>query len=195
MKTTLLEPGKYYHVYNRARNGYPLFGEEEDFRFFLKLYQTHVCPIAETYAYCLLSDHLHFLIRIRDEACGSLYKNFALLFNAYAKGYNKHNGKEGKLFRFKMKRKEIRSVNYILELIRYINQNPWRHGVTEHPANYRFSSFRATLTTGQTMVAKELVQSYFGTRENLTANLLTQVDEEVIRPFILEELPSGQATG
>ncbi|MEI7663542.1 MAG: transposase [Bacteroidota bacterium] len=187
MKTTLLEPGKYYHVYNRAKNGEPLFEDEEAFRFFLKLYQAHICPIAETMAYCLLSDHLHFLIRIRENAEGSLYKHFALLFNSYAKGYNKHNEKEGRLFKFKLKRKEIRSFTYILELIRYINQNPWRHGVTEHPANYRFSSFRATMTSGQTMVAKEMVQSYFGTRENLTANLLTQVDEEVIRPFILEE--------
>ena len=50
MKTTLMEPGKYYHVYNRAKNGDPLFESEEAFRFFLKLYQTHICPIAETYA-------------------------------------------------------------------------------------------------------------------------------------------------
>ncbi len=187
MKTTLLEPGKYYHVYNRAKNGDPLFGNEEDYRFFLKLYQTHICPIAETYAYCLLSDHLHFLIRIREDADGSLYKHFALLFNGYAKGYNRHNAKEGKIFKFKLKRKEIRSATFFQEMVRYVNQNPWRHGVTEHPANYRFSSFRATMTNGQTMIAKEQVQGYFGTHENLAINLLTLVDENLIRPLILEE--------
>ena len=187
MKTTLLEPGKYYHIYNRAKNGDPLFENEEAYRFFLKLYQAHICPIAETYAYCLLNDHLHFLIRIRDDAAGSLYKHFALLFNGYSKGYNKHNEKEGKIFKFKLKRKEIRTTPGVLEMIRYVNQNPWRHGLTESPANYRFSSFRATLTTAPTMVAKEQVQGYFGSRENLTTSLLTRVDESTIKPLMLEE--------
>jgi REP element-mobilizing transposase RayT len=187
MKTTLLEPGKYYHVYNRAKNGDPLFENEEAFRFFLKLYQAHVCPIAETYAYCLLSDHLHLLIRIREDAGGCLYKPFALLFNAYAKGYNRHNDKAGKVFKFKLKRKEIRSTQFVLEMIRYVNQNPWRHGIAEHPANYRFSSFRATMTSYPTMVAKEQVQACFGSHENLETNLLIQVDETRIRTLLLEE--------
>jgi REP element-mobilizing transposase RayT len=187
MKTPLLEPGKYYHVYNRAKNGDPLFEGEEACRFFLKLYQAHICPIAETYAYCLLSDHLHFLIRIREDAEGGLYKQFALLFNGYTKGYNRHNEKMGKVFKFKLKRKEIKSTPYFLEMIRYVNQNPWRHGVTTHPANYRFSSFRATMTAGPTLIAKEQVQSYFGSHANLEANLLTQVDEKVIKMLMLEE--------
>ena len=187
MKTTLLEPGKYYHVYNRAKNGDPLFENEEAFRFFMKLYQAHICPIADTYAYCLLHDHLHLLIRIREEAGGSLYKPFAMLFNSYTKGYNKHNGKEGRVFKFKLKRVEIRNTPYFLEMIRYINQNPWRHGETEHPANYRFSSFRATMTTGPTLVAKDKVQEYFGSHENLSVNLLTRVDESAIRLLMLED--------
>ena len=95
--------------------------------------------------------------------------------------------KEGKVFKFKLKQKEIKSLASFLEMIRYVNQNPWRHGVTEHPAEYRFSSFRATMTTGPTMVAKELVQGYFGSHENLQANLLTQVDETVIRTLMLED--------
>jgi putative transposase len=187
MKTTLLEPGKYYHVYNRAKNGDPLFEDEEAFRFFLKLYQAHIVPIAETYAYCLLSDHLHFLIRIRQDAEGDLYKHFALLFNGYAKGFNREHENAGRIFKFKLKRKEIRSTTSLLDLIRYVNQNPWRHGAAEHPANYRFSSFRATMSAAPTMLAKEQVQEYFGSHENLETNLLTQVDEDLIRSYILEE--------
>ena len=187
MKTPLLEPGKYYHVYNRAKNGDPLFGDEEACRFFLKLYQAHICPIAETYAYCLLSDHLHFLIRIRDSAGGSLYKPFALLFNGYSKGYSRFNEREGRIFKFKLKRKEIRSVTDVLEMIRYVNQNPWRHGVADHPADYRFSSYRATMTSGPTLVAKEQVRAYFGSHENLENNLLSQVDESTIKTLMLED--------
>jgi len=187
MKKVLFEPGKCYHVFNQAKNGDPLFDSEEAFRFFLKLYQAHIVPIAETYAYCLLGDHLHFLIRIRDEAEGSLYKPFALLFNGYAKGYGRQHETVAKVFRFKLKRKEIRSTQTLLELIRYVNQDPWRHGATEHPALYRFSSFRATLSAAPTLLAKERVIGHFGTHGNLEENLLAPVNPNLLRRFTLEE--------
>jgi REP element-mobilizing transposase RayT len=187
MKYALLEPGKYYHVYNRARNGEPLFGDEESFRFFMKLYQAHIVPVAETYAWCLMQDHLHLLVRMRDDAEGSLYRPFALLFNSYASGYNRHYHRQGRVFRFKLKRIEIRSERCFREMIRYVNQNPWRHGAIEHPAQYRFSSFRSTLTQGPSLVAREKLIGWFGSREELTEQLLTQVDEKTIRPLLLEE--------
>ncbi|MCX6277746.1 MAG: transposase [Bacteroidetes bacterium] len=187
MKFTLLEPGKYYHIYNRAKNGDPLFENEEAFRFFMKLYKSHIAPIAETYAYCLLHDHLHLLIRIKDDAEGSLFKPFAILFNSYTSGYNRHNGKEGRIFKFKLKRIEIRSLPNFREMIRYVNQNPWRHGVTDHPGSYRFSSFRSTITNGPTIIAKDKIMRQFGSSENLEASLLNQVDESKIKLLLLEE--------
>jgi REP element-mobilizing transposase RayT len=187
MKFTLIEPGKYYHVYNRAKNGDPLFEGEEAFRFFMKLYKTHVDPIAETYAYCLMKDHLHLLVKIRDNAEGSLFRPFALLFNSYTAGYNRHYGHDGRIFKFKLKRVEIRSSRFLPDLIRYVNQNPWRHGQIEHPGYYRFSSYRSTLTSGPTMIAQDKVIGHFGSRENLETGLLTQVDEEGIRMFLLED--------
>ncbi len=187
MKTTLFEPGKYYHVYNQAKNGDPLFGNEEAFRFFLKLYQAHICPIAETYAYSLMSDHLHFLIRIREDAGGKLYKPFALLFNGYAKGYSRQHETVAKVFKYKLKRKEIRSARTLMEMIRYVNQDSWRHGAAEHPGYYRFSSYRATLSAAPTLLAKDEVRGCFGTTGNIEENLLSRVDESVIRHCRLED--------
>jgi hypothetical protein len=43
------------------------------------------------------------------------------------------------------------------------------------------------MTTGPTMVAKEQVQGYFGSHENLATNLLTVVDETAIKRLLLEE--------
>jgi REP element-mobilizing transposase RayT len=63
-----LEFGEYYHVYNRGINRERIFFEERNYGYFLQLYAQHVVPIAETYAYCLLPNHFHFLVRIRDLA-------------------------------------------------------------------------------------------------------------------------------
>jgi hypothetical protein len=72
-------------------------------------------------------------------------------------------------------------------MIRYVNQNPWRHGVTDHPGSYRFSSFRSTLTQGPTMIARDQILAQFGSIENLEDSLHTQVDETCIRMLLLEE--------
>ena len=57
----------YYHIYNRGNNRETLFKEERNYRDFLKLYAKHIEPIADTFAYCLLPNHFHLLVRIKGE--------------------------------------------------------------------------------------------------------------------------------
>ena len=57
----------YYHIYNRGINGETLFREPDNYRHFLKLYEKYIDPVAETFAWCLLKNHFHLLVRIKDE--------------------------------------------------------------------------------------------------------------------------------
>lgn len=61
-----LENGKYYNIYNRGINSDILFKENDNYAYFLKLYETHIDPIGETFAWCLMKNHFHFLIRIKE---------------------------------------------------------------------------------------------------------------------------------
>jgi len=63
-----LQYGQYYHIYNRGNNRADLFFEERNYHYFLQLYAKHVLPIADTYAYCLLKNHFHTLVRIKTMA-------------------------------------------------------------------------------------------------------------------------------
>ncbi len=66
MKTLLpLEHSKYYHIYNRGINSCTLFRKYENYEYFLKLYADYINPIAETFAWCLMQNHFHFIIRIK----------------------------------------------------------------------------------------------------------------------------------
>lgn len=186
MKFNLLQPGRYYHIFNCTKNGDPLFYDEEDYHYFLKLYRTHIVPIAETYAYCLLQDHLHLLLRIREDAEGSLYKPFALLFNAYVKCYNKRHHREGRLMQFKLKRIEIRSQTSIEEMVRFISQNARRHGLTDDLARYRFSSYRATIAGAGSIIHSAWIAEHFGAGDQLVNLLNTPVDERRVRRYLIE---------
>jgi REP element-mobilizing transposase RayT len=61
-----LQPGKYYHIYNRGINGENLFRCEEHYLHFLGLYTRFIDPVAETYAWVLMPNHFHLLVRIKE---------------------------------------------------------------------------------------------------------------------------------
>lgn len=65
--TVPLEYGKYYHIYNCGINGCPIFKERGNYEHFLRLYEWYVTPIAHTYAWCLMGNHLHLLVQIKEE--------------------------------------------------------------------------------------------------------------------------------
>jgi putative transposase len=62
----LLMPGIIYHIYNRGNNRQNLFYGDRNYQHFLRLYETYVSPVAETFAYCILPNHVHFLVRIKS---------------------------------------------------------------------------------------------------------------------------------
>ncbi|MEM9776697.1 MAG: transposase, partial [Chloroflexota bacterium] len=66
-KSKLLIPGYYYHIYNRGNNGENIFIEAKNYSYFLRLYIKHIELVAFTYAYCLLRNHFHFLVRVKTD--------------------------------------------------------------------------------------------------------------------------------
>lgn len=62
-----LQYNTYYHIFNRGVNRTNIFIEDDNYAHFLNLYTDYITPIAETYAYCLLRNHFHLLIRTKSE--------------------------------------------------------------------------------------------------------------------------------
>ena len=60
-----LQPDTSYHIFNHANGFENVFRKEENFYFFLEKYRLYISPIAETYAYCLMPNHFHLVVRIR----------------------------------------------------------------------------------------------------------------------------------
>jgi len=67
MSQLALVPEKVYHVYTHANGFENLFYNEDNYHYFLRKYEEYILPIGETYAYCLMPNHIHFMIKIRSE--------------------------------------------------------------------------------------------------------------------------------
>ncbi len=186
---TKLEYGCVYHIYQRGNNREPIFFEPENYRFFLAKYVQFIEPVAQTYAYCLLSNHFHLLIKTKTVEEQELEQNsqtydflkksyvsaaelfkplspsnqFRKLFISYAKAMNKRYGRTGSLFENRFGRKEVFDPAYFQNLVVYIHQNPEKHGMIDDFREWPYSSYGALVSKKDTRVAKTAVFSQFDT--------------------------------
>lgn len=87
-----LIPGNSYHIFNHANGFENVFRREENFRYFLEKYWLYISPIAETYAYCLMPNHFHVVVRIRKrQVIEDLVrsKNFGKVIDSSKKNFGK----------------------------------------------------------------------------------------------------------
>ncbi len=61
-----LEQGHFYHIYSHGVGGRNLFRNSDNYLHFLLLYDKYIEPIAETYAWVLMKNHFHFVVRIKS---------------------------------------------------------------------------------------------------------------------------------
>ncbi len=61
-----LEYGKYYHIFNRGNNRENIFINDEDHLHFLELYAIYIETVADTFAWCLMKNHFHVMVRIHN---------------------------------------------------------------------------------------------------------------------------------
>ena len=169
-KPTALRCGGYYHIFNRGNNRETIFREQRNYHYFLKLYEKYIPLVADTFAYCLLPNHFHLLVRVKigeeKVTSGLRVKNpgqqFGNLFNAYTKAFNKVYQRTGSLFEKPFKRIEVTSDAYFRRLIAYIHQNPQRHGLIDNFQLWPYSSYQTILSHKPTHIHREDVLSWFG---------------------------------
>jgi REP element-mobilizing transposase RayT len=178
-----MQSAKFYHIYNHANGNENLFRKDENYLFFLKKFSLYINPVADTYAYCLMPNHFHFLIRVKEamelEATFGKFKTFqklelkvskqfSNLFSCYTQSYNKVYSRKGSLFMPNFKKKEITSDDYLTSVIHYIHNNPIHHGFTSTINEWPYTSYHAMLLTKNTALKREEVLSWFGGTKRFT---------------------------
>lgn len=177
-----LEPGFYYHVFNRAVGNDKLFYSDENYRYFLKKYEEYLSQILDTYVYCLMPNHFHFLIRVKEEneirqvltnadKALSLHisRQFSNFFNGYSQAINKQLGRRGSLFSRAFKRKRIGTLDYLRNSVLYIHRNPVNHGFADSPDQRKYSSYSEIVSKKESMLKRKEVIAWFEDLGNLTA--------------------------
>jgi len=139
-----LESDRFYHIFNRGNNFENIFYKPKNYLYFLQKYDLYLSDYIDTYAYCLLPNHFHLLVKTKDsiflkdrilnnseEIGKAVSEQFRYFFISYAMSINIQEGRNGSLFLKNFKRILVDNEQYLKQMIYYIHYNPLKHNITD----------------------------------------------------------------
>jgi REP element-mobilizing transposase RayT len=176
VKKRLWDPHSYLHITARGNRKSDIFRDQVDreylletLEFILEDYKDHGIEIV---AYCLMTNHIHILIKTSETHPS---KFIGRLILRYTKYFNKKYDYVGKLFQDRYHSEFISNSAQLLEASRYIHLNPYKAKMVKHPRDYKWSSYKNL--TGKVsedkIVNRELILSYF------KSNKYSELEEKI----------------
>lgn len=131
-----------WHITSRGNEKRDIFRDDLDrLRFLVMLGETIIRFRWWIFAWVLMSNHYHLFIQTPE---ANLSRGMHWLNSRYVQYFNRRHGRCGHLFQGRFKGILVEKEAYFLTLARYIILNPVRAGIVDHPAAYRWSSYRQT---------------------------------------------------
>ena len=183
-----------YHVYNRTVDRKPMFTSDDNYSFFIRQFDKYLSDYVKIYAYNLLGNHFHFMIKINDlstletsadlttfRKLSNLEKDsnpkqktthdivshqFKKFFQSYAMAFNKQQNRIGTLFQTPFKRVRVEDESYLQELACYIHTNAQKHNLVEDFKEWKWSSYHNIISNKKTKLLKEDLICYFNDINN-----------------------------
>jgi len=197
-----LEAGKYYHIYNRGNNHEKLFYKKENYEYFLRKYNYYLSGYLDTFAFCLLPNHFHLLVRVKEvnppikvppfkkvepfSPDRIISEQFRFFFTGYAMAINKQEERTGSLFQKNFKRIQVTNEAYIKNLIFYIHANPQLHGIINDFRKYKWSSYNSILSCNTEELIKKEVVEWFDDIQNFIDYHAMKSGNELNEDLIIE---------
>jgi len=133
-----------YHIIFRGICRQNIFEELQDYEKMLELIKRVKREFQyDIYAYCLMTNHVHLLIKERNEDLGIVFRRIGA---KYVYWYNHKYKRRGYLFQDRYKSEAVESDEYLLTVLRYIHQNPVKAGISKNVRSYPWSSYNEYIT-------------------------------------------------
>ncbi len=154
-----------YHVMMRGVNRQAIFENDGDRLHFMSvLKECKEISGFRLHAFCLMPNHLHFLIEPAGEPLDLVFRRIGV---RYAVWYNHKHQRVGHLFQDRFRSENVENDLYYMTVLRYILQNPMKAGLEPHLGTYRWSSYPAYTKGTGSITDTQYATELFGTRESL----------------------------
>ena len=162
------QAGTVYHLMSRGNGGEPIFLQDDDFLEFIRLISKAEGRFKfELYAYCLMPNHFHLLLRQHIEAISQIMQ---WLLTCYAQTFNRWRNRRGHLFQGRFLSPACDDDRYFLGLLRYIHLNPVRSKLVRMPEEWPWSGHKELAQPiGKGLLAADFPLSLFHADKGLAA--------------------------
>lgn len=150
-----------YHIFNRGCNKDSIFFNQANYFYLLrKMKESRDKYGANILAYCLMTNHYHFLVQqLTDRPLSDWVQ---MLFNGYVQGINKQQNRTGRLFEGPAQHVLGENEAYFIHLARYIHLNPVEAGMVTKAEEWQFSNYAEWVGIRPgTMIDHDFVKTYF----------------------------------
>ena len=128
-----------YHVVQRGNEKKNIFRNDEDkFKFLEIVSKARAKHSFLVYAYCLMDNHVHLLINDNGNDISKLMKSINVSYVSY---FNRIHERSGHLFQDRFRSELVKDDRYLLEVSRYIHNNPVKAKIKENPGGFKWSSY------------------------------------------------------
>lgn len=189
----IFHEGLLFHVYNKVITEADLFRDNDDYWNFMERYTKYFSPYFKTYAYCLIPNHFHLLVKVRLEEkiklsvakentnasrnyldgskdLNSFLENqFSRCFSGITIMYNNKYKRKGPLFKQGVKRVALNSYRTFDQQMHYIHQNPVHHYLVKNIEDWPYSSYQTYISNHKTQLPRKEVFKKFGGKESFIA--------------------------
>jgi REP element-mobilizing transposase RayT len=175
---------KIYHIMLRGINHQNIFEDDGDCEKFIDILETYRREIGiEIYAYCLMGNHIHLLVKEGKEEFSNTMRRIGA---SYVYWYNWQYNRKGHLFQDRYRSEAVEDDTYLLTVLRYIHQNPVKAGLAEEIDSYRWSSYNE-YTGKERIVDTGLVLGIFNKDPDKAMNSFIEFNKETSESKCLEE--------
>ena len=181
----LYSKSKVYHIILKGIDNQDIFYDDQDREFFLK--QVSITKQEynyKLYSYCLMSNHVHMIIKCQDVF---LSKSIQSLLVRYVYYFNKKYKRNGPLVQNRFKSKQIENLQYFIDVCRYVHRNPENAGI-ELTQNYKWSSYREYIGRKRFIEKEVLLYYYNNDVKKFIEDTLKTVNERNIEEYIEYEI-------
>lgn len=179
----ILSKSQTYHVMLRGNNKENIFSNDEDKNTILYLIKEKKIECGcSIYAYCVMDNHIHLVIREGIENLSNIMKKIAV---SYAYYYNKKYKHIGHVFQDRYRSENIEDDKYLLTVIRYIHQNPLKAGINT-VEEYKWSSFNEYITKKNYIIDAEDILGMFSSDTKVALNEFVRFNHEYTKEKFLD---------
>ena len=188
-----LSDGFVYHVINRGNNKQQVFHKDQDYDAFMDLVASATKRFSvKLYAYCLMPNHFHFVVSPEQGTALSAWMH--LIMTSHVRRYNKYYEVSGHVWQGRFKSFPVQRDEHLLVLMRYVEGNPVRSGLTATARDWLWSSHRERIGESPTRFLAEvpIALPEFWTR--YVDAKWTESEIERVRECVNRQAPFGSST-